>query len=327
LEEKMTGFRICLRGLVPACLLFAHVATTAAHADPTVLRVGKAQAENFTFIPLDVGVASKEYERRGLQIEATSFAGSAKLQQALAADAIDIGLGSGPELAFIAKGAPVIAVAALADAPYTGNIVVLKDAPIKSPADLKGKTISVSSKGSLSEWLVMEMSHRQGWGEKGILTVSLGDMTAQVAALKTHQIEGMTVEPSTAFRLEDEGTGRILVNFGPLIKDFHIHVMYARRDFVEKHPDDMRAFLAGWMETLQYMKTHKVETVAIASQAVHIAPSTMARVYDLLMPAFNYNGRFNPKALDVLGDSFVSMGTLKTRPNMKSLVTEVYLPN
>ena len=323
----MLAFRTYAHGLIAACLvLAAPVATAPARAEGMLLRIGKAQAENFTFIPLDVGIATKAYEKRGLQIEETNFAGSAKLQQALAADAIDIGLGSGPELAFVAKGAPVIAVAAMADAPYTGNIVVLKDGPIKAPADLKGKTVSVSSKGSMSEWLVMELSQRQGWGEKGISTVALGDMTAQVAAIKTHQIDGMAVEPSTAFRLEDEGTGRILVNFGPLIKDFHIHVMYARREFVEKHPNEMRAFLVGWLETLQYMKSHKDETVDIASKTVHIAPATMTRVYDLLMPAFNYTGRFEQKALDVLGDSFASMGILKTRPDMRTLVTEDFLP-
>jgi ABC-type nitrate/sulfonate/bicarbonate transport system substrate-binding protein len=324
----MFGFRTYARSLTVVCLVLgAQMAMNPARSESAVVRVGKAQAENFTFIPLDVGVATGAFEKRGLKIEATNFAGSAKLQQALAADAIDIGLGSGPELAFVAKGAPVIGVAAMADAPYVGNIVVLKDGPIKTPADLKGKTISVSSKGSLSDWLAMKLSQQQGWGEKGIATVSLGDMTSQVAALKTHQIDGMSVEPTTAFRLEDEGTGRILVNFGTLIKDFHIHVMYARREFIAKHPDEMRAFLAAWIETLPYMKSHKDETVAIASKAVHVAPSTMTRVYDLLMPAFNYTGRFNDKALNVLGDSFLSMGILKTKPDMRTLVNETFLPN
>jgi NitT/TauT family transport system substrate-binding protein len=293
----------------------------------TVVRVGKAQAENFTFIPANVGAETGIFKRHGLAIEIVNFGGSARLQQGLAADAIDIGLASGPELAFIAKGAPELAVAALADAPFVGNIVVLKDGPVKSVDDLKGRLVSVSSSGSLSEWLVRELSRRQGWEKDGIRTVGLGSMGAQTAALKTRQTDGLVGEPSTAFRLEEEGVGRILVNFGNLIQDFHIHVMYARRDFLDKQPDVMRAFLKGWFETLAYMREHRPETVAIAGNAINFPPQTMGRVYDLLMPSFNMTGRFNPKALDLLGRSFVETGVLRSVPDMSTLVTEKFLPN
>ncbi len=55
--------------------------------------------------------------RNGLDIEISGFGGDAKLQQAMAADAVDIGLGSGPGMAFIVKGSPVKAIAAMAGPP------------------------------------------------------------------------------------------------------------------------------------------------------------------------------------------------------------------
>lgn len=300
-------------------------ALASAHAD-TLLRVGKAQAENFTFIPANVGSEVGIFKKHGLSVQIVNFGGSGRLQQGLAANGIDIGLASGPELAFVAKGAPVIGVAAMADAPYVANVVVLKDGPIKTVADLKSKLISVSTKGSLSEWLMRELAIREGWGRDGIRTVSLGGMGAQVAAMKTHQTDGMNAEASTAFRLEQEGVGRIAVNFGPLIKDFHIHVMYARREFLAKNPDAMREFLKAWFETLDYMRSHRDETIAIASRTLGMPASTMGRDYDLLMPAFNTTGRFNPRALETLGHSFVDTGVLPAMPDMQSLVTEKYLP-
>src|SRR5262249_42085287 len=163
-----------LAGAIPA---------SPAHAE-TTLRVGKAQAENFTFIPADVGAETGIFKKHGLAIEIVNFTGSARLQQGLAANGVDIGLASGPELAFIAKGAPVHAVAAMADAPFVGNIVSLKDGPVRTVDDLKGRLVSVSSAGSLSEWLVRELSRLQGWGKDGIRTVGLGGMAAQTAALK-----------------------------------------------------------------------------------------------------------------------------------------------
>ena len=67
------------------------------------LRVGKAVAEAFSFVPLDVGIRKGLFKQNGLEIEEISFAGDAKMQQAMAADSLDIALGSGPAMAFIAK--------------------------------------------------------------------------------------------------------------------------------------------------------------------------------------------------------------------------------
>jgi ABC-type nitrate/sulfonate/bicarbonate transport system substrate-binding protein len=41
-------------------------------------------------------------------------------------------------------------------------LVVRPDAPIASPADLKGRTIGVTGL-SLTGWLVSEVSRQQGW--------------------------------------------------------------------------------------------------------------------------------------------------------------------
>jgi len=59
------------------------------------LRVGKAQADAFSFVPLDIGIEQGFFKKHGLDVEASGFAGDAKLQQAIAADAIDIAIGSG----------------------------------------------------------------------------------------------------------------------------------------------------------------------------------------------------------------------------------------
>ena len=59
----------------------------------------------FSFVPIDVGSANRHLqEQRPGSCEVASFGGDAKLQQAMAADSIDVGLGSGPALAFVAKG-------------------------------------------------------------------------------------------------------------------------------------------------------------------------------------------------------------------------------
>ena len=113
-------------------------------------------------------------------------------------------------MAFIAKGAPIKGVAAMAGPPLLLAIVVRPDGP-KTAADLKGKKISVSTAGSLTYWLVSETSRRQGWGPKGIDIAPMGAMPGQIAALKRGDIDGAIMDIGNAFDLEKRGEGRILV--------------------------------------------------------------------------------------------------------------------
>jgi ABC-type nitrate/sulfonate/bicarbonate transport system substrate-binding protein len=301
--------------------------TFASSADAdTRLRVGKAQAQQFAFVPVHVGVETGIFKRHGLDIEISNFGGDAKLLQALTADAIDIALGGGPTIAFVQKGTPMLGIAALADAPGTIMMVVLKDGPVKTEDDLKGRTVSVSTAGSLTYWLAKELSRSKGWGNDGIKIAPLGTPTAQIAALKTGQIDGVVTETSSILRLEQEGTGRILVRFRDRIKDFHVHAAFASRKAIDGNPEAIQAFLSGWFESVRWMKDHKEQTVEIAARMADVPKTVAAKNYDEITPVFSLDGRFKPKALDVLAGSFVDMGLLPDKPDMSKLYTEQFLP-
>jgi ABC-type nitrate/sulfonate/bicarbonate transport system substrate-binding protein len=311
---------------IGACVALA-LATFAGSADAeTKLRVGKAQAGQFAFVPVHVGVETGIFRKHGLDIEIANFGGDAKLLQALAADGIDIALGGGPTIAFVQKGTPMLGIAALADAPGTIMMVVLKDGPVKTEDDLKGRTVSVSTAGSLTYWLAKELSRRKGWGNDGIKVAPLGTAAAQVAALRTGQIDGVVTETSSIFRLEEEGVGRILVRFADHIKDFHVHAAFASRKIIDSNPEAVRAFLAGWFESVRWMKDHKDQTVEIAARMADVPKTVAAKNYDEIMPVFSLDGRFKPKALDVLAGSFVETGLLPDKPDMSKLLTEQFLP-
>ena len=205
-------------------------------------------------------------------------------------------------------------------------LAVTRDSAIKTAEDLKGKIISISSKGSLTDWLGQELSRQLGWGSTGINLAPLGSTAAQAAALRTRQIDGMIVEANAGYRMEEDGSGRVLVQFGDRIKTFHIYVFYARKGFAEKSPDAVRAFVAAWFETIGYMREHRAETIEIVRRTAEVSQGIATRDYDELMGMFNRTGRFDPKALDVLARSFVEMGSLPQAPDMRTLVTEQYLP-
>jgi NitT/TauT family transport system substrate-binding protein len=308
---------------IAVVVALALVASSASAAE--TLRVAKAQAFAYSFVPLDIGIELGFFARRGLAIEASQLDGSGKMHQAMAAGSIDIALGAGSDMAFIVKGAAEKAVAALAGPPLEMILVVRPDAPIASPADLKGRVAGVSAAASLTGWLVRELSRQQGWGPDGI-NIFIGSVPARWAALKTREIDATLVDLGSGLQAERGGYGRILLHFGDIVKVFQIHAIYATNAVIAAHPDAVRGFLAGWFETIAFMRANKAKTVEIASRVSGHDADLMSRSYDDVMPEFSDDGRFDRAALAVLRRSFVELELLDHEPDMAQLYTEALLP-
>jgi NitT/TauT family transport system substrate-binding protein len=297
-----------------------------AHAQDK-LRFGKAFPTLFQFTPVDLGIEKGFFAKRGLDVEITGFFGAAREQQAFAAGAIDMSIGSGPELAFITKGSPVLAVAEAAGPPYGITLSVWSDSPYKTVADLKGQVVTGASVGDQTEWMVRKLSTLQGWGPNGFNFVPLGAPEAQIAALQTHQVAADPMDITTAVTLEQQGKARILVRFGDIIKDYINHVIFASNDMMAKRPDDVKKFLAGWFESVAYFKTHKEEAVMLAAKVLNKPEPVLAEVYDAATPMLTDNGHFDPKGLATIRESLIEMKMVDAPPDMAKLYTEKYLPN
>jgi NitT/TauT family transport system substrate-binding protein len=307
-----------------AVLFSLAVQAPAAHGE--LLRVGKAVPEAFSFVPLDVGMRHGFFKKYGIEIESSFYGGGGKLQQALTADSVDIGLGSSPEMSGIVKGVPVKAVAAMAGPPLLIALMVRPDGSIKTVDDLKGRRVGVTTANSLTAWLVSELSRQKGWGHDGIAVTPLGAIPGLLAALMMMQVDGFVADISTLLRAEEAGEGKILLSFGDLVQDFHIHVIFATDKLIATRPGAIRGFLAGWFETIAFMRANKDKTVDTAMAVLDLNRSIAERSYDTLIPMFSDDGRFNAKALSALSRSYVDLKFLPAQPDMSKLYTEAFLP-
>jgi len=296
-----------------------------AHAD-NVLHVGKAVPPDFGYTVANVGVAAGTFAQHGLQVEPIDFAGAPKMHQAMIAGSVDIGLSGGTDLSFIAKGSPELAIAALANAPRGFAVYARDGAGIASIKDLKGHKVGISAEGALSDWLMRQLVREQGWPQGSITLIGLGAPTAIAAALRTGQIDAMFIDLTLASQLDAAHVGKTLANFGDIVKDFHIEAIYATLDVIQHRPDDVRRFLAGWFDTIVWMRGHKDETVKILAPVTHTDPAALGGIYDQLMPTFSRDGRFDPKALAAIGQSLSDLHLLEGRPDLAKFTTEAFLP-
>ena len=178
----------------------------------------------------------------------------------------------------------------------------------------------------MTSWIINEVSRQQGWGFDGITQVPIGDDATRIAALRTKSIDAAIVNLAVALNFVQRGEGRVLIRFNDLLKDFHVHVIFATDKIIAARPEALRSFLQGWFETIAFMRGNKAETVRIAKDIMGTDAPTAGNIYDELMPMFSSTGTFEPKALAVLSRSFVEMKTLPSEPDMSKLTTEALLP-
>ena len=315
-----------MRGLFRAALCSLAVLIVAPAGAAEKLRVGKAVAFAWTFTPLDVGIQTGIFAKHGLDVEASAAAGDAKLQQAMAADSVDIGIGSGPGMAFMAKGDPAKAVGVMYGVPKNMAVMVGYDSPIKTVDDLKGKKLGCTTVGSLTYWIGDRITQQKGWGADGIKMVPIGGMPPARAAIKTKQIDGYIGALEVGYSLEEEKEWRVITSATPFVENFITHVFFAREELIQKRPEVVRAFLRAWMETIAFMKANKDKTVEITAKVINVSPTAAARAYDEQIGVFSTDGTFDPKAVATLKASFIEMGLLKEPPADDVMFTTQFVP-
>ena len=316
--------RLHLVALAAGLALFLPAA--AATAEDTIT-VGKADAASTSFLPVHVGDQTGIFKKHGLALKISDFTGGSKLSQAIVAGSIDIGLGAGTELAFVAKGAPMKAVCeGLSPIPFIG-VAVPYDSPVRKLDQLKGKKIGISSSGSLTDWLSKQLNQHQGWGSDGATSVAIGNGAAAVlAAFQTNAIDADISVTSNVFNWEEKHQGRLVAPASDFVGNIAASTTYASQHFIDSNPDALKRFLAAWLETIDYLVAHKAETVKIESEVTHYSEAVMTKEYDITASKFSRDCKFDAEALTNLKRAFVDQKLVDTPPDMSALYTEAFLP-
>jgi NitT/TauT family transport system substrate-binding protein len=281
---------------------------------------------DIAFAPIEVGNAAHIWSGLGLDIQVLDIPGT-RIEQVLTSGDADVGLGAGVALGARLKGVPAIGVAAIAGPPYNFTLIVAAQSPLKSVADLKGHSVAVSTAGSLTEWLVKDLSRQQGWGPDGIKTVPLGGDEARIAALRSGAgIDADLAGLMQAVELQDAGQTRTLVYFGDVVKNFQNLVIKASDKFIAEHPDRLKLFLKGWFRTVAYMRSHQPEAVKVIATAFKIDPAAVAKAYPVEMKMMSDDGTFSVAGMDVVRHSLVDMKILPSLPAASDLYTNRFVP-
>ncbi|MEA5622721.1 ABC transporter substrate-binding protein [Nostoc sp. UHCC 0251] len=210
----------------------------------------------------------------------------------------------------------------------TGADVVVAQSKIKTVADLKGKKLGANL-GGFSEVFVTEMLKTANLTSDDVNLVKL-EASEIPQRLKNNVIQaGHTWEPhlSEAMKL-----GGNIIFTSKQTPGLILDMIVFRGDTIRDRPEDIRAFVRGWLQASAYWKANVQEGNAIVSKALKI-PSNTISLKGVNLIELGENQKFfqssNPnsiyKTAKIYADFFIRSGNITRIPELKSLFNSSFL--
>jgi len=229
-------------------------------------------------------------------------------------------------MGYAVKGVPAHAVAVVANRPANMALVAAKNSGVAKLADLKGKRIGVSTAGSLTDWLARNIAVSNQWKPTDIEIVPMGEMRTRLAAMRSGELAAAVTSVQEGYEIQDNNQGQVIATFGEVVPDFFTHVVFARDALVKSDPDLVRRFLRAWFTVAAFMRDHRAETVKSIAATMRLSEKVIGETYPTELSMLSFDGKFDPKGLDVIRASLKDLGILATVPATAALYDGSFVP-
>ncbi len=269
-----------------ALLCFATIVDAAAPAKIVISFAILSEREAALFVARDQGF----FRKQGLDVELV-YVSSAPVALASLAHGdsqMNTGSPSGPILGAMAGGLDVVFIAGLVNK-LTGTIVSTPE--IKTPADLKGKTIGVTSIGG-GNW-AFTMLALEYWGldvKRDKITIRvLGNDAVRAQAITTGAIDATQLSAySYAVALKRQGS-TILADMRDWGVPYQGTTVLARRSFINQSPDVVEKVLTALVESIAFIQdpANKPAVLKSLAKALRLARvDEAAEGYDIVRTVY-----------------------------------------
>jgi ABC-type nitrate/sulfonate/bicarbonate transport system substrate-binding protein len=265
-----------MKRIIAALGLATGLITSAAHAqDIPTIRVGwTIPAEEAKYWMMR---RSQEFPDLGktYKIEWSQFQGTSVMSQALIAGALDCATqGVLPIAQGAAAGTLNVYIVAehVGEKPGSFSVywAVKEDSPIKTVADLKGKTVGISIIGGGTQGPFNLMLKKNGIDpEKDIKLVEVSFPLSE-EAIRSGRVDSSNMNQPFAARAEAKGGIRKLFSLDQVLPNI-VHIVEAcRKDFVDKNPELAKAYVRDITKALKMALANRPETMKVVSEITKV---------------------------------------------------------
>jgi sulfonate transport system substrate-binding protein len=278
-----------------------------AQAKPEQLRIGFQKSASLLTLQKSQGSLEKRLAPLGVTVKWVEFPAGPQLLEGLNVGAVDVGfVGEAPPIFAQAAGAKFVYIGNDPAAPEAEAIVVPKDSPIKSIADLKGKKVALN-KGSNVHYLLVRALEKGGLKYGDIQPTFLPPADAR-AAFERGAVDAWAIWDPFLAAVEKQSGARILVDGRGLVNNYAFYL--AERGYAEKYPQVVRALFDDTVEQSQWLKANLKQAAALIAPLQGLAPE----VVELSLQRYQFGVK--PVTPDVaaeqqkVADAFLALGLI-----------------
>ena len=274
---------VTVSALIAALALFS----AAPAADGGLLKLRFTQSGNTSSSwPLYIAEQKKMFEKNGIQVEVIIIRGATNVTRAVLSETIPIGrINPDYVIGAIEKGAKVKIVAAnMEKIPYD----IYARPEIKTGADLKGKTLAVSTLTggtTLMVHEVLEKAYKLKENDYKLLVV--GTSPERYAALKGGSVQASFMGPPFTFRAAKEGY-RKLANFHEYLGPILFTTDFAHMSYIKSNRTEIVRYLKAMIEATRWLydPKNKEEALAIHTRVLKSTRESAEEDYKYLVQDF-----------------------------------------
>ena len=256
------------------------LAVAQAAAAPTRIRI--ATAPDADVVAVLWGVQSGAFAQAGLDVSIEPANSGAAVAAAVAGGSLEIGKSSLISLLSArSRGLPFVLVAAAAifnaDHPDSGMIVA-KDAPLKRPRDLNGKTLSVQSLNDLNSLGMSAWIDADGGDSKSVKFIEV-PVAAAAQAVASGRVDGSTLSMIFCNQAVAAGSCRVFGHpFDAIASRFIYSGFFCTADFAAKNRAALDTFRRVMAQTAAYALAHRSDTAPVVSKFTGLDPKVILSV-------------------------------------------------
>jgi NitT/TauT family transport system substrate-binding protein len=314
-----------LTSLTAAALLFGVTAcgSSGTPAKPPPGQPDKVTAGVIAIVdvaPIYLGKQKGFFSKRNIDLTLSTSQGGAAIVPAVVSGQLQIGFSNVTSLLLAAsKGLPIkmvcngVASTGAAGKDYSG-VVVKAGSPVRTAADLAGKTVAVNTLKNIGDTTVRASVRKAGGDPKAVKFVELAfpDMPA---ALQGGRVDAIwVVEPFLT--AATAAGGRIVAdNYVDAAPNLTVATYFTSVQLTKTNPDLVKRFKDAMTESLSYADSHPDEVRAVLGTYTQISADAAGKI---ALPKWPTD--INRQSVQTLADLAVGDGLMDKAPDLNALL-------
>jgi NitT/TauT family transport system substrate-binding protein len=180
---------------------------------------------------------------------------------------------------------------------------------VKRWSDLKGKSIGISTYGSLTDALSRYALRRNKLEpEKDVQIVQAGTTASTYQAIKSGRLGGGILSPPFSWQAEDEGLTLLGTQKTDVAPAWPKHLYSTKTKFIADNPHTIEAVLRGHVAAIRLARKDHEAAADVMVDQLKITKAYAERAVEVELPDYDERGGMPEKAMPVFWDITKSLG-------------------